>query len=358
MADLSQSLRIHFETREAATPFMYVFAEPVSEEQVTQIQNRNTEKIEEFENRILGLHQSKENSDEGFTDKTDRSEWDDLRANVEDAMDQDELNLDEAPAMTDAEAGDLVASTDKDEHSQASTPAIIGKSNASPEKDLDATDSLTEVSIRDEPQPPTKDLAEHGQSSDESDASDAVQGSASFQPEPGNSADDAASTKQGLASDPNKDEDFEIEADTSFLEDMDQSLPSPLDEDGKEVLAMTLTLRNKVNGAFVLRPDALKPDDEWSIEYSLVEVPDPRRAWSLYEACQARRRKKLEAPMPQEDADKVNYYVRNLRELSQRGRVWRDQMDESERGKPVRILGNDLQKVRAETREEGQDRDR
>lgn len=329
---------------------MYVFAEPVSEEQVTQIQNRNSEKIEEFENRILGLHQSKENSDDESTDKTDRSEWDDLRANVEDAMDQDELNLDEAPALTDTNGETRAAGTKKDEHSQTSNSSASDESK----EDLDATESLTEVSTQDESQPTTEDSVDQSQSSDESKPSDAVQESASNQPEPENSADDAASTQQGLASDPNKDEDFETEADTSFLEDMDH----PDEEGGKEVLAMTLTLRNKVNGAFVLRPDALKPDDEWSIEYSLVEVPDPRRAWSLYEACQARRQKKLEAPMPQEDADKVNYYIRNLRELSQRGRVWRDQMDESERGKPVRILGKEWEKAGVETKEEGQDHGR
>ena len=339
---------------------MYIFAEPVSEAQVTQIQNRNSEKIEEFENRILGLHQSKDNGDEESTDKTDRSEWDDLRANVEDAMDQDELNLNEAPAVTDTKAEERAASTNEDEHSQASNSSTSEESNESLEEDLDGTERRTDVSTHDESQSETEESAEQSQSSDESDPSDAVQGSASNQPEePDNSAEDAASTQQGLASDPNKgDEDFETEADTSFLEDMDQSLPSPLDGRGKEVLAMTLTLRNKVNGTFVLRPDALKPDDEWSIEYSLVEVPDPRRAWSLYEACQARRQKKLEAPMPQEDADKVNYYIKNLRELSQRGRVWRDQMDESERGKPVRILGKELEEAGVETKEEGQDQDR
>lgn len=336
---------------------MYVFAEPVSEQQVTQIQNRNSEKIEEFENRILGLHQSKENDDEEPTEKTDKSEWDDLRANVEDAMDQDELNLGQAPALPDTKDEDRADSISKDEHSQGSKSTTGDDPDESLEDDLNVTESQTQVSIQDEAQPTSEDSAEQSQSSDESSPSDAVRGSASNQSDPQNPADDADST-QGLGSDPNKDEDFETEADTSFLEDMDQSFPSPPDEDGKGVLAMTLTLRNKVNGAFVLRPDALKPDDEWSIEYSLVEVPDPRRAWSLYEACQARRQKKLEAPMQREDAERVNYYIQNLRELSQRGRVWRDQMDESERGKPLRILGKELEKAKVETKEEGKDDDR
>ncbi|KAJ5180298.1 mitochondrial translation protein [Penicillium capsulatum] len=50
-----QSLRFHFETRDAATPFMYVFAEPVSEDQIQAIQTRNAAKIEAYQQRLLNL---------------------------------------------------------------------------------------------------------------------------------------------------------------------------------------------------------------------------------------------------------------------------------------------------------------
>ncbi|KAJ5701506.1 mitochondrial translation protein [Penicillium malachiteum] len=50
-----QSLRLHFETRDAATPFMYIFAEPVSKSQIQAIQSKNKDKIEAYQQRLLNL---------------------------------------------------------------------------------------------------------------------------------------------------------------------------------------------------------------------------------------------------------------------------------------------------------------
>ncbi|KAL1981300.1 hypothetical protein VTN96DRAFT_2793 [Rasamsonia emersonii] len=50
-----QSLRFHFETRDAQTPFMYIFAEPVTEEEIEAIQTKNKKDIEEFQRRVLNL---------------------------------------------------------------------------------------------------------------------------------------------------------------------------------------------------------------------------------------------------------------------------------------------------------------
>ncbi|KAF2490658.1 Pet127-domain-containing protein [Lophium mytilinum] len=50
-----QSIRLHFETRDVQVPFMYVFAEPVSEEQVEAIQNKNQKIIKEFEKSVVGI---------------------------------------------------------------------------------------------------------------------------------------------------------------------------------------------------------------------------------------------------------------------------------------------------------------
>ncbi|KAL2369944.1 hypothetical protein RJ035_006830 [Blastomyces gilchristii] len=49
----NQSLRFHFETRETQTPCMYVFAEPVTEEQIEEIQNRNKAEIEAVQRKLL-----------------------------------------------------------------------------------------------------------------------------------------------------------------------------------------------------------------------------------------------------------------------------------------------------------------
>jgi hypothetical protein len=50
-----QSLRFHFETRNTITPIMYVFAEPVDEEDIRAIQDAKKDDIAEIEKRIFGM---------------------------------------------------------------------------------------------------------------------------------------------------------------------------------------------------------------------------------------------------------------------------------------------------------------
>ena len=48
-----QSLRLHFDTRDTKTPFMYIFIEPVTEEETVRIQTMNRDKIEQWEQNLL-----------------------------------------------------------------------------------------------------------------------------------------------------------------------------------------------------------------------------------------------------------------------------------------------------------------
>ncbi|KAJ5099205.1 hypothetical protein N7532_006206 [Penicillium argentinense] len=50
-----QSLRFHFDTRDTVTPFMYIFAEPVTQEEIHAIQNKNKAEVEEYQKRLLNL---------------------------------------------------------------------------------------------------------------------------------------------------------------------------------------------------------------------------------------------------------------------------------------------------------------
>ena len=50
-----RSLRLHFETRETTTPSMYVFAEPVTEDEIHAIQTKNQAEIDAYQRRILKL---------------------------------------------------------------------------------------------------------------------------------------------------------------------------------------------------------------------------------------------------------------------------------------------------------------
>src|SRR5207248_4902448 len=114
-------------------------------------------------------------------------------------------------------------------------------------------------------------------------------------------------------------EDTEASLDEEFLEDISKEHAAG---EAGNILAMTLTLRNKVNDRYVTRPDELTKSDKWSIEYTMTEIESPSRAWSLYRACQARRKKALDDSIREEGNVARNYYIEKMRELSQKGREW------------------------------------
>ncbi|KAL4801683.1 mitochondrial protein Pet127-domain-containing protein [Aspergillus unguis] len=69
-----RSLRFHFETRAttASGPFMYIFYEPVTEEEIQQIQTRNKAEIDAYQQRVLNLpkNSSSVSSDSEDTEET------------------------------------------------------------------------------------------------------------------------------------------------------------------------------------------------------------------------------------------------------------------------------------------------
>ncbi|KAK3045056.1 hypothetical protein LTS18_014675, partial [Coniosporium uncinatum] len=86
-----QSLRFHFETR-PKTPFMYIFAEPVTEVDINDIQNTNRQNIEQYERSILGLADKKQGPVAGGRDNG----WRDIRELVDRAMERDQHPEEEA----------------------------------------------------------------------------------------------------------------------------------------------------------------------------------------------------------------------------------------------------------------------
>ncbi|KAI0167014.1 Pet127-domain-containing protein [Hypoxylon sp. FL1284] len=109
-----QSLRLHFETRTSVSaPFMYVFAKPVTQADIDEVQNANRASIEAFEREMLGIVKDEvdaetesvlENEDT-VDDDEDMEEtpvaqetsslatWKEVRQMVEDAVDDDELGV-------------------------------------------------------------------------------------------------------------------------------------------------------------------------------------------------------------------------------------------------------------------------
>ena len=84
-----RSLRIHFETREAATPFMYIYAEPVTEERMEEIQSANQAKSEARRRELLELIRPDEDNERPSQRASSVDGWQQTQAQVVDELDQD-----------------------------------------------------------------------------------------------------------------------------------------------------------------------------------------------------------------------------------------------------------------------------
>jgi len=427
---------------------MYIFAEPVTEDQVAEVQSANAAKIQEFERNILGLSHGEEfeSGSESEATQEDDGKWENIQAEVQKEMDKDELSLDDpsqdqeveeaedldvednghvsdiqgifeegplyankrsaeadgdatAPAVgsedgdveggeddADDEAGadsdeqDLVHEREEDQEVDEAENVEVEETdqgqenqeltegeeahdaeNSSGEEGL-MEDSIAEKQAFDQDiVPASEDEAEAKDNLDRPTENDiASSGDASNNESSGGEAKPTATqdTTKSLSMKELKEKaradyippvgeeqsDFQTEADQPFLDAINGEVPqvNEATEDAPDILAMTLTLRNKVNGQYTLRPEGLTDKDKWSIEYSLIEVPTQRRARALYEACQSRRKKKMDTPLVPEDAETINLYIQNLRKMSRKGREWRKEQDKKDSENSVQVLGQEL----------------
>ena len=407
-----KSLRIHFETRNTQTNFMYIFAEPMTEEQVKEIQTTNDAKVEEFERSILGLHEDKPRDDE--------TGWADIEANVQEAMNKDEMsftnseNDDALDVLGDVNSNsdpkesqirlfhedcivgaikkdvDMAKDLEKDKKGTEEGGEIIKRDigemdHAAEEESMnemegvfkgetgdqghqddrqsmnlerdrsaqDIDDTEFEITAKNSKTSGAENV-ESAQSFDQYSENDGLQIS-QHQAQPGDSFENLGTSVPGpgFQTDSQRLSDLEPEesqnaevnaqeeqssaerlvstADVPFLESIEAERLS----DVSDVLAMTLTIRNKVNDKYVVRPTDLKRDDRWTVEYSLNEVTNQTRASVLYKACQLRRKKFLE--VENVDTEKDSFF-QMLKDLSRQGAYWRKQMDKEDMGKPKIVL--------------------
>ncbi|KAI7595011.1 hypothetical protein D0869_00240 [Hortaea werneckii] len=95
-----KSLRLYFETTESPMTMMWVFAEPMEEHEIDQIQNTSKERVSQFEQKIMGIEpEEKENnntSTSADTDATEKKEQD--TASESDEQPKQTYNSSSSPA--------------------------------------------------------------------------------------------------------------------------------------------------------------------------------------------------------------------------------------------------------------------
>lgn len=226
---------MHFEIRGTKAPFLYVFAEPVTEERADEIQSTGEAYARDWARRVVGVGKGK-------GDPEVQEAWQEL---------QDEVN------------------------EQVSEDGTASKSTATTAEDVATVEETTE------------------------------------------SAQEDAETSEDAENDTPP-----VEAPKSAK---DTTSSGPL-------MGWTLTVRNKVNGHYLTRPEKLEPEDDWQIEYHINDIEEDS-AWDLYNSLKERRRQLV--GLSDEEVDKsLSSYRQMIQRYANRGRTWRAEQDQlnDERG--------------------------
>ncbi|RDW70110.1 hypothetical protein BP5796_08507 [Coleophoma crateriformis] len=366
-----KSLRIHFETREGVAPFTYIFAEPVEEVEINRIQQSSKAKIDEFEREVLGMNKPQKTKEELLKD----AEWQATQAQVEEGLFNDEIGLSDAVDDIISAAQDTGVSSFQDyqrtdEHSARSASEAFGDDETGvaereDESNLEEIDGVEEIEENMENE--DKEEEEEEEEEEREDKDDGLQ-SAQVEGEEAQAGDVGPGAKSEHATEETQDNMFggpelvendsavsidetiagdsesqAIDAENSSADNASSlgSKESAAEKaaENRPLMAMILTVRNKVNDEYVKRPQNLTATDKWTVEYALAEMPTQERAWSFYEKTKVRRAKVLTKNMEEQKENGWNSkYIDSLQKLAQKGRNWRKQQDEIDRNNPPQVL--------------------
>ncbi|WYZ38801.1 hypothetical protein EsH8_III_000715 [Colletotrichum jinshuiense] len=453
-----RSIRLHVETRPTDPPFMYIFAKPVTGEEIEKIQTSNQAAIAEYEQQILGLAQEESEVEtpeseseqpvgqEEETISVDEARnqqwqtqafWEEMQEKVDEAVENDALGISHVrEAIQDAleQSGLLKARTPeeargyvdgllealtrnqateardndaKDEQetdtpanetgistvdsaqgdglstlqegrssSGEATPVVseITEAQASEDveirsdtvvdrndsesrgsRDLGLKDLILRVATRvdEKPEVEEAELPEDDAASDvsklrtferilselvarsrQSQSDSAPSASPETEDVSAQSDQDVESSEKSTATSTEALKDSASDAGAQENEETD----TELDISQGELLGMVLTVRNKVNGQYASRPDPQFSELNWSLEYSIDEIPT-ERAKTIYKSIQARRKKVLK-PDKGTDREKTwhSMWQGKLDEMSKKGRQFRKQEDARGRESPVHVV--------------------
>lgn len=107
----------------------------------------------------------------------------------------------------------------------------------------------------------------------------------------------------------------------------------------EDLMGMILTVRNKVNGRDVQRPEDLSKSDSWTVSYHIEEIP-AGRAETIYRQLKRRRQIAL-APEKDRGEEWHRMFKGNLRYHSERGQRFRRKETEIAKTRPVHVYGHE-----------------
>lgn len=352
---------MHFEARSKGS-FLYVFAEPMTEEEIDTLQSRNNEKNKKITRALLGTDEN----DDVEPEAEDAADWARLRAKVESDISKEQMPGTESPATIEAPPAEsfeqtllqLQASVEKvkiDINEAAEAVEAGGRKPRSEERatsrklraavaklgNFERNVSIVESQMEDAEglDPKLLHLTKHVKYMIDTGVLDAADVDSTLV----HRTSRIVASRRARAFEKKE---LEIESSAHTEPTSEESGESPLadstlssppqDDADKPLLALTLTIRNKVNNKPVERPENLTADDIWTVEYLLDEVADGHQAWALYEACKARRKQTFDKDL--ESAYGLRLFQQEVAKWAAKGKEWRAKRTEEESGKEAQVF--------------------
>jgi hypothetical protein len=254
---------------------MYVFAEPVTEEQADEIQGAGEKAQKDFARTVVGL---------GKDDPEVQTAWQDIQDSVDEQLDKDEEGKSmELSEEQDSEEDILIETADEDSEQEVVEEAT--------EEELEQEileENIEEGSEEEATAEPVEEELD-----DEVDSED-------------------ASPAEG------------------------EVVPTTEPENQGPLIGWTLTTRSKVNGGYVDRPRKFTEEDDWKVEYHIQEIPEDS-CWKLYNALKDRRHSLISTDDKEVDKS-LQSYRSLIQRFSTRGREWREKQDKIDAAMGVQVF--------------------
>lgn len=275
-----ESLEVQFETRPKSTTdsdcFMYIFVRPVTEDDIQATQDANIKQIQEYERRGIGLDGDGQEAA--------------LRAAIEDA----------AEAVNAADQNEILEAA-FDRLDKSASVETIRNAFGKVEKGTPVEKAMNKM----------LDLVAARAENDE--------------------VESMVSDSNGAAADSSGEK-----AETTAADDGADWYVPPTDDDVENVgrlAVFKLKIRNFVNGHEVLRPDNLKPTDDWKVDYSLREMSG--KIETLYTASVKRRAESL--GKSHVSSFMSQRYGGNIQDNVSRGKEYRREMNRLDEEHGVKV---------------------
>jgi hypothetical protein len=326
-----------FETRPGDVPFMNIFVEPVTTEYLQERAEEKQRQIDEFENAVIFPNAADNaHTSEAVVDQS----WDEINEQV-----QKEIRNDDAVPVENSESVVKLLEAQVEEQQDAQVESkgalqrlkelLIGQAK---EQALD-TDPKNQLARA---QAAAVDIVRETSKFREADITN------SKRPERKQELTKIMAATKALdkwINTLNDELSKNIDIDMSEQIDRLREVTKQQIEEGAHlrashysgatpILAMALTVRNKINGSYVQGPPEVHREDEWDIEYSIQEMEDNGKAWERYDSCKARRDNASAFSKDAESDDKWygGRFMRELADWSRKGASWRARQDEIDAG--------------------------